>query len=80
MTKNDIIRKLTSKKLWTTFAVIALAVANYLGADGNEIREIASMVTVLLSGGIYTICETSIDLARIKTNASEESESDLNEH
>ena len=67
MKKNDIIMKLTSRKLWVTIAGIACGVAIALGANASEIESIAGAVTAIITAITYIYTEGKIDAARIST-------------
>jgi hypothetical protein len=62
----DIIRKLTSRKLWLAIAGIAAGIAMALGASQSEIATVAGAVTALISVITYIITEGKIDAAAVK--------------
>lgn len=62
----DIIRKLTSRKLWLAVAGIAAGIAMALGASQSEIATVAGAVTALISVITYIITEGKIDTAAVK--------------
>lgn len=64
---NDIIRKLTSRKLWLALAGVATGIAMVLGIDGSEITSVAGAVTALASVITYIITEGKVDAAAVKT-------------
>lgn len=66
MTWNDIIRKLTSRKLWLAIAGVATGIATILGADGNDIQAIAGAVTSLASAVTYIVVEGKVDAASVQ--------------
>lgn len=63
---NDILRKLTSRKLWMALAGVATGVAVILGADGADIQTVAGAVTSLASAICYIITEGKVDAARVQ--------------
>lgn len=63
----DIIRKLTSRKLWIAIAGVTTGIAIALGADGNEISQITGSITALISAITYIITEGKIDAASVST-------------
>lgn len=65
MTFQDIIRKLTSRKLWMAIAGVASGIAAMLGADGNDIQTIAGAVTALFSAVTYIVVEGKVDAADV---------------
>lgn len=67
MSKDDIIRKLTSRRLWVAIAGIVTGIALIFGGDASEIRAIAGTITALLSAVGYMATEASVDKARIIT-------------
>jgi predicted Zn-dependent protease len=64
---SNIVRKLTSRKLWLAIAGIATGVALALGADTSEVSTIAGAVTAIVSVITYIITEGKIDAAGVKT-------------
>lgn len=64
---NEIIRKLTSRKLWLALAGVATGIAVILGVDGTEIADVAGAVTALASVITYIITEGKVDAAAVKT-------------
>ena len=63
----EVVRKLSSRKLWLALAGIATGVAMALGADATEIGTIAGAVTALVSAVTYIIVEGKIDAEGVKT-------------
>lgn len=59
----DIVRKLTSRKLWMAIAGVATGIAMILGADGNDINSIAGAITSLGSIMTYIVMEGKVDAA-----------------
>ena len=68
MTKDDMIRKLTSRKFWLAVAAflgsIAASVAGL--AAGEKWITIVGVVAGMLSAGIYAAAEAYTDAARAK--------------
>ena len=62
----EMIRKLSSRKLWMAIAGIATGVAMALGADTSEVGEIAGAVTALVSAVTYIVVEGRIDAEGVK--------------
>lgn len=62
---SEIVRKLTSRKLWLALAGVATGIAVILGVDGSEISEVAGTVTALASVITYIITEGRIDAAAV---------------
>lgn len=66
MKMHDIIRKLTSRKLWMALAGIATGVAMALGANANDIGTVAGAVTAIASVMTYIITEGKVDAEGVK--------------
>ena len=64
---NNIIRKLSSRKLWVAIAGIVAGIAVALGADGSDLQSIAGAVTTLISSVAYIVVEGRIDAESVKT-------------
>lgn len=63
---NEIIRKLTSRKLWVAIAGIATGVAMIFGAEGSEIKDVAGAIMALCSAMTYLFVEGKIDAESVK--------------
>ena len=63
---NDIIRKLTSRKLWMAIAGIATGIAMALGANTNDIGTVAGAVTAIASVVTYIVTEGKVDAEGVK--------------
>lgn len=63
----NIIRKLSSRKLWMAIAGIATGVAMAFGTDATEIGTVAGAVTALISAVTYIIVEGKVDAEGVKT-------------
>lgn len=64
---NNVIRKLTSRKLWLAIAGVTTGIAMILGVNGSDITSIAGAVTALASVITYIITEGKIDAESVKT-------------
>lgn len=62
----EIIRKLSSRKLWMAIAGVATGVAMALGAEATEISTVAGAVTALISAVTYIIVEGKVDAESVK--------------
>ena len=62
----NIIRKLTSRKLWLAIAGVATGIALAFGVDGGEITNVAGAVTAIISAVTYIIVEGKVDAAGVK--------------
>ena len=63
---NEILRKLTSRKLWMALAGIATGIAMALGAESTEITAVAGAVTAIASVVTYIITEGKVDAEGVK--------------
>ena len=63
---SEILRKLTSRKLWMAIAGVATGVAMALGVDSTEISTIAGAVTALISIVTYIYVEGKVDAEGVK--------------
>ena len=66
--KNQIWKKLTSRKLWVAIAGIATGLALVFGGDSGEITDVAGAVTAVASIVAYIFAEGKIDAAGAKNN------------
>lgn len=67
---NEIIRKLTSRKLWLAIAGVATGIAMVLGIEGSEISTVAGAVTALVSVVTYIVTEGKVDAANLQNASS----------
>ena len=63
---SEILRKLSSRKLWMAIAGVATGIAMALGVDSTEIGTIAGAVTALLSVVTYIYVEGKVDAEGVK--------------
>lgn len=63
----ELIRKLSSRKLWVAVAGIVTGVSMALGADASDIEAVSGAVTTVVSVIAYLIAEGKVDTARIHT-------------
>lgn len=62
----DIIRKLTSRKLWFAIAGFAFGMFVALGGDPSEFERLVGTILSLGSGMTYIVAEAMVDVAREK--------------
>ena len=62
----EILRKLSSRKLWMAIAGVATGIAMALGVDTSEIGTIAGAVTALISVVTYIYVEGKVDAEGVK--------------
>ena len=63
---NDILRKLTSRKLWMALAGVVSGIAMALGADTSDIGEVAGAVMAVASVITYIVVEGKVDAESVK--------------
>ena len=63
---SEIIRKLTSRKLWMAIAGVATGIAMDLGVEATEITAVAGAVTALISIVTYIYVEGKVDAESVK--------------
>ena len=63
---SEILRKLSSRKLWMALAGIATGISMALGAESTEISTVAGAVTAIVSVVTYIITEGKIDAEGVK--------------
>lgn len=68
MNKEDIIRKITSRRLWVAVAGIVTGVALALGGEASEIQSLAGAITAVLSALGYMVTEAKVDRARVASD------------
>lgn len=64
---SNLIRKLTSRKLWLAIAGVITGIAMALGVEGSEITTVAGAVTALVSVVTYIVTEGKVDAESVKT-------------
>lgn len=62
---SNIVRKLTSRKLWLAIAGVATGICMALGGDPTEMQTIAGAVTALVSAVTYIVVEGKVDAANV---------------
>lgn len=65
MNMQEIIRKITSRKLWLAIAGVSTGIAMVLGANASDIQSVAGAITALVSAVTYIITEGKVDAARV---------------
>lgn len=65
MNVQEIIRKITSRKLWLAIAGVSTGIAMVLGANASDIQSVAGAITALVSAVTYIITEGKVDAARV---------------
>jgi len=64
-----LLRKLSSRKLWTAIAGIVVGITAAFGIEGNEYAQIAGIITSAISVASYLFGESKIDAARVQSSA-----------
>ena len=62
----DILRKLSSRKLWMAVAGIVTGVAIALGVDASDIEVIVGAVVSVISAITYIVVEGKVDAESVK--------------
>lgn len=62
----NIIRKLSSRKLWMAVAGVATGVAMSLGVNATEIRTVSGAIMSIISVVVYIVVEGKIDAESVK--------------
>ena len=60
---SEILRKLTSRKLWLSVACMAIGIFIALGGDPSELKTIIGAATVVLGAASFNIPEAKVDAA-----------------
>ncbi len=63
---SNVIRKLSSRKLWMAIAGIATGIAMALGVDTSDVATVAGAVTAIVSVVTYIAVEGRIDAESVK--------------
>ena len=63
MNKSDIIRKLTSRKLWLAIIGLVIAVCSMFGANAETVDKISGLVMAVASVVGYILGEGLVDAA-----------------
>lgn len=66
MTKEQLLRKLTSRKLWAALAGLVTGLAMAFGLDETVISTVAGAVVALASVATYIVTEGRLDAEGIK--------------
>lgn len=68
MTKEDIVRKLTSRKFWVAVAAGLASIGTSIAGfqTGNNTIEAVGIICAVASAAIYSACEAYVDAARNK--------------
>jgi phage shock protein PspC (stress-responsive transcriptional regulator) len=62
----EILRKLSSRKLWLAIAGVATGIAMALGVEATDVSTVAGAVTALVSVVTYIITEGKVDAESVK--------------
>lgn len=63
---SEILRKLSSRKLWLAIAGVATGVAMVLGVDATDVSTVAGAITALVSVVTYIVTEGKVDAESVK--------------
>ena len=62
----EILRKLSSRKLWMAVAGVVTGIAVVLGVDSSELEVIVGAVVSVISAVAYIVVEGKVDAERVK--------------
>ena len=62
----EILRKLSSRKLWMAIAGVVTGIAVVLGVDASELEVIVGAVVSVVSAVAYIVVEGKVDAERVK--------------
>lgn len=74
---NELIKKLSSRKLWISIAGVTAGIAMALGAEANDIQTVCGTVTSIVSAMTYIIAEASIDKAALLNDTKSDIKGDV---
>lgn len=63
---SEILRKLSSRKLWMAIAGVATGICIALGGEAGEVDTVAGAVTALVSAVTYILAEGRVDAESVK--------------
>jgi len=63
---SEILRKLSSRKLWLAIAGVATGIAMALGVDATDVSTVAGAITALVSVVTYIVTEGKVDAESVK--------------
>lgn len=72
--KNNLMKKLSSRKLWAALVGVVVGLAAAFGIDGNDYTEIAGIVTSAVSIVAYIFAEGSVDAAAVNSGGERDAE------
>ncbi len=63
---NEILRKLSSRKLWLAIAGVATGICMALGVNTTDVSTVAGAITALVSVVTYIVTEGKVDAESVK--------------
>lgn len=63
---SEILRKLSSRKLWLAIAGVATGIAMVLGVNTTDVSTVAGAITALVSVVTYIVTEGKVDAESVK--------------
>lgn len=63
---SEILRKLSSRKLWLAIAGVATGIAMALGVNTTDVSTVAGAITALVSVVTYIVTEGKVDAESVK--------------
>lgn len=67
---NELLRKLSSRKLWAAVAGIIVGIVTAFGGDAETVETVAGSVMSVISAVTYILAEAGVDISR-KENKNE---------
>jgi len=72
MNKNDLLKKLASRKFWITVAALVVAVCTAFGLGADKIAQISSVIGAFGVAAVYLFTQGKIDADEIKNQTPED--------
>lgn len=60
----EIMRKLSSRKLWTAVVGIAVGIVVAFGGDGEAVERVAGNAMSVITAVVYILAEAGVDISR----------------
>ena len=72
MTKQDILRKLSSRKFWAALAVFVSSLVMAVGCSQNTAERITCVISAFGAMVVYILSEAAVDAVNKPTNGADE--------
>lgn len=60
----EIVRKLSSRKLWAAIAGIIVGVVTAFGGEAETVEAVAGSMTAAITAVVYILAEAGVDISR----------------